>query len=207
MNRPAWSRHAAADWLALLLVALVLAGGAPGGAGPPQLIVDESVAADFEALAQETWARFLAALAARSDCWGDVHLRASRDLHSRAAYDPATATVTVRVPATAAMLQGALVHEWAHHVEFQCAAHAELVPAFLAAQGLPPDTPWRPETLPAEIPTSAWASIPSEQYAEAMIVFVFGQRQIPTRVRLAEEAVGVLAEWAAGGVPAETRGD
>ena len=168
---------------------------------PPKLIIDESVASDFEGLAAETWAQFLRVFEARSDCFGDVRLRATRTLDSRAGYDPESATVTVRVPGTPALLQGALVHEWAHHVEFQCEAHQDLRPAFLAVQGLPPDTRWRPDDAPADTPISAWANIPSEQYAEATIELVLGRRQIPTKVRVTRAAVRIIEEWAAGDLP------
>ena len=164
----------------------------------PELIIDDSVADDFQALALETWEQFLAVFQARSGCFGDVRLRATRTLNSRAGYDPDSGTVTVRVPGTPAMLQGALVHEWAHHIEFQCAEHEELRPAFLAAQGVAPGTPWRPDIAPANMPTSMWADIPSEQYAEATIVLVLGERRIPTKVRVRDEAVCVIAEWATG---------
>lgn len=164
----------------------------------PQLIVDNSVAADFQVLAEETWDRFLTVFQARSDCFGDVRLHATRTLDSRAAYDPDSATVTVRVPGTPAMLQSALVHEWAHHIEFQCEAHKDIRPAFLAAQDLPPDIAWRPADTPAEMSTSEWADIPSEQYAEATVVLVLGGRQIPTRARVTREAVRVIGDWAAG---------
>jgi len=164
----------------------------------PQLIVDDSVAPDFEALARETWAQFLDVFQARSDCFGDVHLHATRTLDSRAAYDPDTATVTVRVPGTPAMLQSALVHEWAHHVEFQCEEQRELRRAFLVAQGLPPDTPWRPDDVSVEMPTSEWAAIPSEQYAEATVALVLGGRPIPTKARITQEAVHVIEVWAGG---------
>ncbi len=160
----------------------------------PRLIVDESVADDFRALALETWDQFLAAFQPRSACFGDVELRATKTLDSRASYDPETAAVTVRVPATAVMLQGALIHEWAHHVEFQCDEHKTLRPAFLDALGLPPDTQWRPEVLPVN--TSA--DMPSEQYAEATIVLVLGRRQIPNGVRITEDAIRAIEEWAAG---------
>jgi len=96
------------------------------------------------------------------------------------------------------MLQSALVHEWAHHIEFQCEAHKDLRLAFLAAQGLPPDTVWRPDDAPANMPSSQWADIPSEQYAETMIEVVLGRRQIPTNARVTREAVRVIEEWAAG---------
>jgi hypothetical protein len=190
--------------LATLLVVVVWT--AVGGAYCPRLIVDDSVAADFRLVAVRTWDRFLAAFWARRDCFGDVTLRAARSLGSRAAYDPILATVTVRVPGTRAMLQGALVHEWAHHVEFQCAEHLSLRPAFLAAQDLPPGTPWRPHDRPAEIPASMWAEIPSEQYAEAAIMFVLGSRQIATHARFSQEALAVLGRWAAGENPSLPEG-
>ncbi len=164
----------------------------------PQLIIEDSVTSDFRALAVETWSKFLTVFQARSDCFGDVRLRAAPNLNSRAAYDPETATVTVRVPATVAMLQGALVHEWAHHLEFQCEQHQTLRPAFLKAQGLPLSTPWRPDNTPANTPEKAWANIPSEQYAEAVIEVVLGRRQIPTNARVTREAVQVIKVWAAG---------
>jgi hypothetical protein len=193
-------------WAGFLLALVILLGGAISSRGQavrpsseqyPELIVDDSVANDFRAVATEAWVKFLIVFAARRDCFGDVRLRATRQLASRAAYDPATATVTVRVPATAAMLQGALVHEWAHHLEFQCEAHQDFRAAFLLAQGLPPDTLWRPDYSPANTLQGAWNHIPSEQYAEAAIELVLGRRQIPTGVHLRPEAVQVLAAWAA----------
>ena len=188
---------------AVLIIALLIvpACAAPAAQTPqrlPRLIVDASVGSDFAALAQETWGQFLTAFRARTSCFGAVYLHAAAVLDSRAAYDPKTATVTVRVPGTRAMLQSALVHEWAHHVEFQCPAQKDLRPAFLAAQGLPPDTLWRPDDTPAKTPESEWATIPSEQYAEATIEVVLGRRQIPTTARVSVEAVHVIAQWAAG---------
>jgi len=187
--------------LLAVLVGGAIVGGRPGtlplAADRPELIIYESVAVDFQALALQTWHRFLTVFWTRKDCFGDVYLRADQTLGSRAAYDPDSATVTVRVPATAAMLQGALIHEWAHHLEFQCKEHEDLRAAFLLAQGLPRDTPWRMVEKP-ELAASAWADVPSEQYAEAAIALVLGGRPIPTGARLTSEAVGVLEKWAAG---------
>lgn len=168
--------------------------------GPPELIFDESVADDFETLAIETWDEFLTVFQVRTGCFGDVRLRAARTLGSRAAYDPDSDTITIRVPGTPAILQGALIHEWAHHIEFQCDEQKDLRPAFLKAQGLPLDTPWWPDSTPVNTytPVSTWADIPSEQYAEATIVLVLGRRRISTGVRVTEEAVHVIAEWVAG---------
>ena len=165
---------------------------------PPALLVDESVASDFRLLAEETWTSFLVVFRARASCFGPVALQATRSLDSRALYDPDTATVTVRVPATPAVLQGALVHEFAHHVEFQCQEHEELRPAFLAALGLPASTEWRPDNGSAAAPERVRGDIPSEQYAEATVILVLGRRPVSTGVRVNDEAVRAVKVWAAG---------
>ncbi len=187
---------------AIILAGLFLAGCAqaatPTPRPLPQLLMDDSVAGDFATLAETTWQQFLTVFRTRADCFGDVHLHAALQLGSRAAYDPKTATVTVHVPGTQAMLQSALIHEWAHHVEFQCPAQKELRAAFLSAQGLPPDTVWRRANAPIEMPESDWATIPSEQYAEATIEVVLGERQIPTTAPVTPAGVRVIAQWAAG---------
>jgi len=163
---------------------------------PPQLIIEPSVDEGFAALANETWARFLTTFVARTHCFGDVHLQASYQLPARAGYDPATATVTVRVPGSAAKLQAALIHEWAHHIEFQCPQQQAMRPAFLAAEGFPPGAAWRP----ADTPDTAdiWADIPSEHYAEAAILLVLSHNATPTQIHVRQDAVEVLAAWAAG---------
>jgi len=185
-------------WIVAMVAVAVLISAALSScsqtSGPPELIIDESVADDFETLALETWDEFLTVFQSRSGCFGDVRLRATRTLGSRAVYDPDSATVTVRVPGTSAMLQSALVHEWAHHIEFQCNQHETLRPVFIDALGLPPDTQWRPE----ELSVNTSADMPSEQYAESTIVLVLGRRQIPNGVRITEDAVRAIEEWAAG---------
>jgi len=109
----------------------------------PRLIIDASVAPDFAAVIQQTWRQFLLVFAARRDCFGDVRVKADYVLSERAMYDPQTATISVRVPERASILKGALVHEWAYHVEFQCEAHTEMRAAFIEAQNMPANTPWR----------------------------------------------------------------
>lgn len=180
----------------VLVAVVVLTGGAIQG-DTPQFLVGESVAADLEALAEETWDRFLDQFWARRDCFGDVRLEAVYDLDTRAGYDPDSATATVRVPGTAAMLQSGLIHEWAHHVEYQCPEHETLRPAFLSAQGLPPDTPWSPAGATADATGDEWASIPSEQYAETTVEVVLGGRPIPTVARVSPAAIRAVEDWAA----------
>jgi hypothetical protein len=188
---------------AILLLALigVMAGdrseAAPVSNVHPELIIDGSVAKDFQALALQTWERFLQVFWNRKACFGDVTLKADKTLSDRAVYDPSRAVVTVRVPATAAMLRGAMVHEWAHHLEFQCKEHQELRTAFLIAQGLPVDTPWR-AVEKSGLAGEAWEELPSEQYAEATIALVLGRRSIPTGARITTQAVEVIENWAVG---------
>jgi hypothetical protein len=162
----------------------------------PRLIVDASVDQDFAAVIQETWVQFLVVFAPRRDCFGNVLVKADYDLADRAKYDPRTATVSVRVPERASILKGALVHEWAHHVEFQCEAHTEMRAAFIEAQGMPADTPWRSEAGTTNILSSDWANIPSEQYAETTIVLVLGERPVSTNAPITAEGVGVIRAWA-----------
>ena len=162
----------------------------------PQLIIDTSVKPDFAALIEETWDQFMLVFAARSDCIGDVHIKVDYDMTDRAMYDPQTATITVRVPERGSILKGALVHEWAHHVEFQCDAQTEMRQAFIKAQGLPVNTPWRLAEGTTNILSSDWANIPSEQYAEAVIVLVLGKRPVCSRVPISAEGVEVIRMWA-----------
>lgn len=175
--------------LLVLCTVLVLATACRPPEGP-QLLPDETVAPDLAELAIATWDRFMVVFGGRAGCFGDVRLTTAQDLDSRAVYDPVTATVKVKVPATAALLESALIHEWAHHVEFQCPEHAALRAEFLAAQSTPLDADWFGGTT--------WADTPSEQYAEAAVILVLGHRQLPTEATVTPAAVEALAQWAAG---------
>lgn len=183
--------------LILPLLAIVWYLGAyPRHQATPRLIIDASVDEDFAAVIQETWVQFLFVFAARRDCFGDVLVKADYDLVDRAKYDPRTATVSVRVPERASILKGALVHEWAHHVEFQCEAQTEMRAVFIEAQGMPANTPWRLEKGTTSILSSDWANIPSEQYAETTIVVVLGERPVSTKAPITAEGVKVISAWA-----------
>ncbi len=193
----------AAVWPAIIvagvgayLLAMALSKAAVSAPRPRLIIDNASVGADLQTLAEETWLQFLGAFPAQKGCMGDVRLEAGRQLGSRAVYAPETATVTVHVPGTPAMLKSALVHEWAHHLEFQCAEQQTMRPAFLAAQTLPADTPWRPAGASAAMPTGQWAAIPSEQFAEAAIELVLGHRPLPTKASYSRAALRVVENWA-----------
>ena len=179
-----------------LLAIIWYFGAYPRQQTSPRLIIDASVAPDFAAVIQETWGQFLLVFAARSDCFGDVRVKADYDLSDRAMYDPQTATISVRVPERAAILKGALVHEWAHHVEFQCEAQTEMRAAFIEAQNMPANTPWRLEDGTTNILSSDWANIPSEQYAETTIALVLGERPVSTKAPITTQGMEVIRAWA-----------
>lgn len=179
-----------------LLVVIWYLEGNPTPQPMPRLIIDASVHQDFAEVITETWMQFLYVFAARRDCFGDVLVKADYSLSDRAMYDPQTATVSVRVPERASILKGALVHEFAHHVEFQCEAQTEMRVAFIEAQGLPTSTPWRLEDGTTNILSSDWANIPSEQYAETTIVVVLGERPVRTNAPIRAEGMEVVSAWA-----------
>jgi hypothetical protein len=145
---------------------------------------------DLRVLASSTWDRFLDAFPARWGCLPDVTLRGAWRFATRAAYDPRHNLVTVRIPGTAPNLRATIVHEFAHHLEFTCLEQWRLRPPFLAAQGFPPMTPWRSG--------QAWAQIPSEQFAEAMVQVVLGA-QPGGLVVIRPEALRAIRDWCRGG--------
>lgn len=172
----------------LLLVSVGLIRGCSRPAdSKPQLYFDTTVAADFRALADETWTLFVTTFGTRSNCFGGVTLSTDSELENRAVYDPETATVTIRVPGTSAFLQAALLHEWAHHVEFQCNEHKALQPLIIAALNLPNDTSWRIG--------HDWEDSPAEQYAEAVVELVLGDHPLPTKIRVDRDVVELLDLW------------
>jgi hypothetical protein len=175
----------------MLLAGAVLWAGACGSAtgdNSSALTIGESVASDLAALAEETVDAFLVAAPAASACMGELRLEAAPELDDLARYDQSTATVAVRVPATAASLEGSLIHELAHHLEVSCPSHVDFRPVFLAAQGHPPGTPWFGET--------AWQLKPSEQFAEAVVAATLPtRRRNQLRIQLTPEALEATRNW------------
>lgn len=188
-------RSSRAIGLAVAIGAFVIGGaafGRPASPGAPDLLVGHSVAADFEQLARETYAEFVAAAGGVGECVRSPRLEAVYELEELALYDQETHIVHVRVPAPAPSLRASLIHELAHHLELSCPSQTALRPRFVAAQGLPSDVSW--------FGGAVWQDVPSEQFAEAVVVNVLGARQRHLlRVQLAPEAVDLVATWLATG--------
>jgi len=158
----------------------------------PELIIDETVAADFGEVANDIWDRFTTSFPAQESCIGRVTLVADYELDSRARYSPKGQTMAVRVPAPKVLLDRAVVHELAHHLEFSCASQVRMRAAFLAAIGLD-GAAW--------FEGAEWELIPSEIFAEAVVEYVLDERgRTHTHVGLIEQdAVDVVIRWAIDG--------
>jgi hypothetical protein len=159
--------------------------------GSPELVIDETVAADFADVAHDDWRTFVAAFPALDDCIGRVTLVADYAIDDRAKYDPQSQTMTVRVPGPRALLDRAVIHELAHHLEFSCSSQAAMRPAFLAAIGRSDDE-W--------FDGSEWGVIPSEIFAEAVVEYVLEERSsVHTDMGLIDQkAVELVIAWATG---------
>lgn len=179
--------------VAALALAFVLGGGALGAPAEreaQEILVGDTVAPDFAALAGDTYARFVAAAPGLGECVRSPRLEAAYDLEDLAVYDQETHVMLVRVPATASSLAASLVHELAHHLELSCPSHAALRTEFLAAQGHDPAAQW----FGGEV----WEEIPSEQFAEAVVHAVLGGRERHLlRMQLTGEALAAVADWLA----------
>lgn len=142
----------------------------------------EVVVATFETVEGEA--------GARANCLEGLVVRHAWELDDRASYDPDTATIVLRVPATAVRLEFTLVHEVAHHLEFACPAQVELRAAFLETQGLDPATEWFEGEL--------WEEIPSEQFATAFAQVITGGTDSLRRVAVTNESLALVDAWAKG---------
>jgi hypothetical protein len=172
------------------LIVTATALSADGGPARPSLAFAGEVPADVRALVASTWDRFTTAFSSRRTCLAPVVVATAWSLDDRAGYDPDGRVVTLRIPGTAPNLSASLIHEFAHHLEFNCPALRSLRPSFLAAQGLDPYTPWRAG--------ASWSEIPSEQFAEATVRFVLGRAPAHRLVSIEDEAVAVIRAWAEG---------
>ncbi len=156
--------------------------------GEAELVPNDSVQSDLATLAATTFATFLDAAPGVEDCVGTVHLAATTELADLATYTPATATITLRVPATAPNLRDSLVHELGHHVELACTSQTDLRNDFLAAQGFAMSQQW--------FEGSSWEHTPSEQFAEAVVLVVLGRRTRNLgRLHLDPTATALVAAW------------
>lgn len=161
---------------------------APGGARAPGLTLADGTPEDLQRLATQTWAEFIASFSSSRDCIAPVTVAPAAELGDRAVYAPKSMLVTVRVPGTAPNLRAAMVHEFAHHLDFTCRRARLFRPRFLAAQGLASTRPW------FRGPT--WEQTPSEQFADAAVEIVLG-RTSRLRLHARGAALREMRAWGA----------
>jgi hypothetical protein len=185
-------RRSVAFVIAVCATAAFVGGPASAVRDPvgPVLVVADDVPNDVRTLALDTWDRFVNAFPARRACIPPVTLRHAWEFTDRAAYHPAERTIVLRVPGTAANLRASLVHEFAHHLESTCEAHASLRGPFLVATGSAANSPW--------FDGRDWEHVPSERYAEAVTVYVLDERPSHLRVSVPREALEEIEHWAIG---------
>jgi hypothetical protein len=175
------------------LVALLalggLATGANGSSNPPPPTFARGVPEDVRALTLDTWNRFVGAFPAETGCLSPLTLSTAWTLDVRARYVASRRLMILRIPGTGPNLRHTIVHEFAHHLDGACGRWGGIRPAFLRAQGLDPDSAW--------VRGRSWQDTPSEQFAEAVVEFVLGERPDP-RIRIRPAALGALAAWAGG---------
>lgn len=164
---------------------LLLAVAACGGMG----VLAPEVPHDLAAVVSETVEMVEETVPAHRQCLDELTVSHAWELDDRAEYRPEERLIVLRVPATAPNLRHSLVHEIAHHIDIACRQDG-IREAFLAAQGLPTDTPW--------FEGDTWESTPSEQFATAVATYV---TEVPDPLRpitITPEAQAVVAEWAKG---------
>lgn len=169
-----------------VILAMVVV-SACGGAGPSLDIADDTPE-DLAALSEGTFAEMVAAFPGRAGCLGGVTLEGVRTLDAQARYLPESATLVVRIPATAPQLRRSLVHELAHHLEFACDEQESVRPLFLTAQNLDDGTAW--------FTGASWEETPSEQWATAVVEHVLGERDPRSGIFLEPGTVDLVATWA-----------
>jgi len=174
--------------VAVGLVAATTAAAVHGG--PGGLRFQRDVPGDVRSLAAATWARFEAAFRGHPECLRPMAFETRWTFHDRGEYEPDDQRVVLRIPGTAPNLSATMVHEFAHHLEFTCHAQRQLRPAFLAAQGFAPGTPW--------FGGPSWERTPSEQFAEAAVLFVLGEPAAHSPVVVSDRALAAIRAWAAG---------
>ena len=143
---------------------------------------------DVASLVGETWTDFIARFEDRQTCFEDFEVTLVRELDAGdARYRPVERLIEIRIPTSPRRFRESLVHELAHHVERTCAAHAGL----RAELGYPE---WEAWTRGPE-----WEQVPSERWAEAVVLLVNGERvRFGRSMPLDDAWIATIEAWVEG---------
>ncbi len=154
----------------------------------PVVRFGQPIPADVEAEARAAVADYVGVFAARRACAPPADVVLVRDVEGGdARYVAEDGRVEIEIPTTPARFRESLVHELAHHLEHRCADFGELREAWLAQAG----GAWSGH--------QRWEDRPSEQWAEAVVDIVLGERILHgDEMVLDPELVALVREWADG---------
>lgn len=147
---------------------------------------------DVALLTAATFDRFEAAFPAQRSCFTDVELELVADVPSGAArYVASDRLILIEIPTSPRRYVESLTHELAHHLDTSCGAEPAIGAAFRAAQGIDPEVPWDD--------VEAWEARPTEQYAEAVVEYVTGDRYTHADIiDVSRGGVEIVKAWATG---------
>lgn len=172
--------------IALLALAAPLAACA-GDAPFARIVVRQDVPADVAAEIATVEERYRSVFADRLDCIGDVSLWLVSDVDGGdARYLPGRSWIEVEIPTSPARFRDSLAHELAHHVEASCEAGDELRRALIAVAD--PGGQWDGQ--------ERWEDRPSEQWAEAVVQLLLGERvRYGRRMPMSDEVMAAAEAW------------
>jgi len=167
-------------------------------AAPSDLTFLQDVPDDVRSESEETWQRFTDRFVARTSCWGPVSLELVSDVpDGDARYVAASSLIEIQIPTTPHRYRESLAHELAHHLERTC-------PQFDALRSML--EPMLGTEQQGWFSGSTWADVPSERFAEAVVVLVNGGRvRHETEVPVDTAVVEVVERWGLGEATDEGR--
>ena len=183
----------AAAVVAIAVVAFAVATllGRPDDA---ELSFGQDVPDDVRVESDAVWSHFAERFDARMTCIDDVTVVLVGSVEGGdARYVVGESRIEIRIPTTPARYRESLAHELAHHVERTCADFTSLrtdLEPLLAADA---ESWWVGPT---------WEETPSEQFAEAVVEFVNGERvRHAATVPVDDEVLAVIRRWGVGDEP------
>ena len=180
--------------MALAAAAFTLLAGTYAAFGfGPGIVPRQSLPDDVAALTAATWETFERAFSARSSCLIDVELELVTDVPGGAAgYLATERLIRIEIPTSPRRYVESLTHELAHHLDTVCGAERAIGVAFREAQGLASDAPWASRA-------QVWEERPREQFAEAVVEYVTGDRYTHSDIiDVSDEAVDIVRHWGTG---------
>lgn len=183
--------RAAAVW-GTLVAAVVAAATWVSFEFGPSIDPRQDLPDDVAFLTATTWDRFEAAFPAQRTCLTDVELVLSDDVPLGAArYVASERMILIEIPTSPRRYVESLTHELAHHLDASCGAERAIGASLRAAQGIGPQVPWDDGEV--------WEERPTEQYAEAVVEYVTGDRFTHADIiDVSDEAVEIVEAWAKG---------